>query len=76
MNRVLRLASAFALVFLLSSCASTAPVAATHAGRALAPGTPITDDAYMAAVQAKAQRRGVEVHWVNPPVTRVPQQQQ
>ena len=48
----------------------------SHAASALAPGTPVTDDAYMAAVHAKAQRRGVEVHWVNPPVTRVPQQQQ
>lgn len=76
MNRVLRLTRAIALVFLLSSCASTAPVVATHAASALAPGTPVTDDAYMAAVHAKAQRRGVEVHWVNPPVTRVPQQQQ
>ena len=76
MNRVLRLAPAFALVVLLSSCTSTGPVATTRAGSALAPGTPVTDDAYMAAVHAKAQRRGVEVHWVNPPVTRVPQQRQ
>ncbi|MDH5832509.1 hypothetical protein [Luteimonas kalidii] len=76
MNRVFRLATTFALAMLFSSCASTTPIAAARGTDALAPGTPVTDRGYMAAVHAKAQRRGVEVHWVNPPMTRVPPRQQ
>ena len=76
MNRVPRLLSASAaipLLFVLCACASTAPVATGV--RAPAPGMVVSDDAYMAAVHAKAMRRGVEVHWVNPPVKRVPLRQ-
>ena len=76
MNRVPRLlpvSAALLLLFALCACASTAPVATGV--RAPTPGMVVSDDAYMAAVNAKAMRRGVEVHWVNPPVKRVPQQQ-
>lgn len=76
MNRVARLlpvSTVLLLLFALCACASTAPVATGV--RAPAPGMVVSDDDYMAAVHVKAMRRGVEVHWVNPPVKRVPQRQ-
>ena len=30
----------------------------------------VTDDAYIAKVNREAQRRGLQVQWINPPVRR------
>jgi hypothetical protein len=72
MYALLRFAIAATAMAGLAACAGT-----QHRATAAAPvehvrtGTYQGDPEYVAAVEHVARRRGVQVHWVNPPVRRV-----
>lgn len=59
----------------LAACASSSPRLADALPREvrMQSGEPLritTDDAYIAKVNREAQRRGLQVQWINPPVRR------
>ncbi|VXB81021.1 conserved exported hypothetical protein [Luteimonas sp. 9C] len=59
----------------LAACASTSPPMAGAPAdaprlRAIDPPRISTDDDYVARVNREAQRRGLQVQWINPPVRR------
>lgn len=70
MNTLLRCSIALATAALLAGCAHQGtmrhqPVAAAQAADYR------QDGAYIQAVETRARVRGVEVHWVNPPLRRM-----
>ena len=70
MNPLLRCCIATATLVLLAGCAHQGTM--RHQPALAAPGaTHQPDGAYIHAVEAKARVRGVDVHWVNPPVKRM-----
>ncbi|WP_202842790.1 hypothetical protein [Luteimonas saliphila] len=71
MSRPLRLFSFFIVATLLTACAGTHRVVSAAPPPPPAPGAIVIDSEYVAIVQSMALRRGVDVHWVNPPVKRV-----
>lgn len=56
-------------VALVAGCASQTP--RTMAPSTGHPGTHVDDGAYIAAVEQKARRRGLQVQWIHPPLRRV-----
>ena len=54
---------------LVAGCASQTP--RTTALPARHPGTHVDDGMYIAAVEQKARRRGLQVQWIHPPLRRV-----
>ncbi len=59
----------------LAACASSSPRLADAPPRevrmqSVEPLRITTDDAYIAKVNREAQRRGLQVQWINPPVRR------
>lgn len=74
MNALLRFAAAGVAVAGLTACAGTQQFAVADAAPAARPATSqaMGDAEYVATVEYIARRRGVEVHWVNPPSRRVP----
>lgn len=73
MNALLRFAAAGVAVAGLAACAGTHSLARADAKPEARPATTqvVGDAEYVAAVEYIARRRGVEVHWVNPPKRRV-----
>lgn len=71
MNTLLRCCIAAAAVATLAACAHNGPM--RHQQPAVASSTPLYEQngEYIYAVEAKARRRGVDVHWVNPPLKRL-----
>lgn len=68
-------------VLALAACASnadrTAYVAPTAVGQPAAAARPVpirNDAAYMARVEQLALRRGIDLHWVNPPARPITEQ--
>lgn len=57
----------------LAACASGGGIASSQGGQQpyQAPDRQVTDAEYMALVERKALSRGVDVHWVQPPLKRV-----
>ncbi|QCO67332.1 hypothetical protein E5843_05220 [Luteimonas yindakuii] len=58
------------LVLALAACASSGPMASSTAPSArpdVQPNLMHDDGEYIARVNAEARRRGLLVHWVNPP---------
>lgn len=55
----------------LAGCASSGGMASAAPQPYQAPDEVTTDTAYVAAVEHVARRRGVRVHWLNPPLKRV-----
>lgn len=75
MSLKMKLAIVGAAACLLGGCASSSERTAYVAPeRAQAPGTVVTDTAYVAVVERTARRRGIDVQWVNVPTKRVARQ--
>ncbi|QDW66052.1 hypothetical protein [Luteimonas granuli] len=55
----------------LAGCASSGGMASAAPQPYQAPDEVTTDTAYVAAVEHVARRRGVRVHWLNPPLKRL-----
>lgn len=74
MKRSLKFAALSLCVLGLGACASSQEHASYVAPQRVGPPVPIvTDDAYVAAVERVARRRGIYVQWVNLPSKRVTQ---
>ena len=73
MKTVLRSALVAAPVVLLAACAtSSGGMVSSPPAQLPAPPDRIVQDAeYVVVVERVARRRGLEVHWVNPPLRRV-----
>lgn len=65
MNVLSRAAIVLLSVAGLAACATTDQTAEVSPGTR----TIVTDEAYIGAVEQIARRRGIEVMWVNPPIT-------
>lgn len=75
MRKTIGFAVACAACCVLGACAGTQEQASyTAPQRVDAPGSVVTDQAYVAAVERTARRRGIDVQWVNVPTRRVPRQ--
>lgn len=75
MKLIIKFAAVCAASCVLSACASSNEQAGYSAPeRVEAPGSVVTDSAYVAAVERTARRRGIDVQWVNVPTKRVPRQ--
>lgn len=75
MKSMIRLTTLAAASCLLAACASSQEQASYSAPpRVDAPGAIVTDDAYVAAVERVARRRGIDIQWVNAPTKRQPRQ--
>ena len=74
MKRVLRTALIATSPVLLAACASSGGMAsAPMASPSYQVGEQVVMDVqYVGAVEQTARRRGVSVHWVNPPQKRIP----
>jgi hypothetical protein len=74
MKAITRLAAACAAFCLLGACATSQEQASyVPLEKVPAPGSVVTDSAYVAAVERTARRRGIDVQWVNVPTRRQPQ---
>ncbi|MCB1552219.1 MAG: hypothetical protein KDJ14_00320 [Xanthomonadales bacterium] len=62
MKTLLRMACVASLILLAAGCASSG---SSYAATKVSPFS--VDQTYMGQVEAIARRRGVDVHWVNPP---------
>lgn len=67
--RIAAVASAFAAV----GCASQSPRLAVAPAPMESGGSIVVDNAYVGRVNQTAQRRGIDVQWVNPPLRRTRQ---
>lgn len=57
---------------LLTACASSGGMASSQPASSYHPPEKVTrDERYVAMVERVARRRGVKVHWINPPTRRV-----
>ena len=66
--RIPAMTVAVCTALLLSACATTGTAPAGHDAAARSQ----IDSLYVAHVEMLADRRGVDVHWVNPPTRRAP----
>lgn len=73
MSRMHRLAVSVVAVAVLAGCASTQQPVARAPAAQMDQANSTVDRDYMAAVQYVADKRGVNVRWVNPPTKRGPQ---
>lgn len=71
MNTLLRCCIATAAVAGLAACAHSGAMHHQPASAAPVSSTLQQDGEYIYFVETKARRRGVEVHWVNPPLKRL-----
>lgn len=71
MNTLLRCCILCAAVLLMVACASHGTMQSQPAVAATTPDGYEQDTRYIHAVEYVARRRGVEVHWVNPPLKRI-----
>lgn len=69
MSRSIRFCFVALVLSGLAACTTTQEVAAA---REYAPGAIVQDVVYVEQVERMARSRGVSVHWVNPPIRRVP----
>lgn len=72
MKTLLKLALVAMVPMALGACASSQTAVVKQPP---APGSVITDQAYIAYVERVARRRGITVQWVNMPRQRVPDRQ-
>ena len=70
MNTLLRCCTAAATIVVLTACAHHGTMRHQPAAAAPSAGDGQNGE-YIQAVEYTARRRGVEVHWVNPPVKRL-----
>lgn len=71
MNTLLRCCIPCAAALLMAACASHGTMRSQPAATATTPAAYEQDTRYIQAVEYVARRRGVEVHWVNPPLKRM-----
>lgn len=69
----LRIAVVSLAVLALAGCASTDERSSRVTAPDHRPGAIVTDDEYVATVEAIARRSHMDVVWVNPPKKRIPQ---
>lgn len=68
----LRIAVASFAALVLAGCASMDGRTGSRISPERAPGSIVTDEEYVARVEALARTRHMNVHWVNVPTRRVP----
>lgn len=71
MNSLLRCCIVALAAAGVGACASQGSAGYAASAPAQVPGNHVPDARYIARVEQLARRRGIDVHWVNPPLRRV-----